>query len=89
MSVWTHFKIKENTKNSKVSIRRLCHTILEAPTGGEFNVSKEPDNLGWYSVSVCLCGNECFSLLQDMVELGRLLDARSNINIEITYAVVY
>lgn len=89
MSVWTHFKIRDITKDSKVSIRKACHTVLNSTSGGEFSISKYPNDYGQYTVSVCLCGNECYPLLKEIIDLCKLIDKRSNIEIEVYYMRVY
>lgn len=63
--------------------------MLNTRTGGEFSVSKGPDELGYYNVSMCSDGCHAFKTIQSLIILCKTYDKRSNIEVEITRLIVY
>ncbi len=89
MSIWSTFKIKNHTKESKVSLRRVVTSVLNTRTGGEFSISRESDEFGYYHVSMCDYGTHAFDSIQSIIYLCKTYDDRSNIEIEVTRLLMY
>lgn len=81
MSVWTHFKIRSSP--SGVSLRKACGNVLDRYTGGEFNVSRESDDFGFYSVSVCLDGFETVEVIHKIIKYCKERDSKCNVEVEV------
>lgn len=83
MSIWCDFKIRENYKSSGVSVRKAVTLVMDRAAGGEFSISKYSDDQGYYFVSCCLDGESAIKAIREIIELGKTIDTRSNLEVEI------
>lgn len=83
MSIWCDFKIRENCKSSTASVRRAVTLVMDKTAGGEFSISKYSDDQGYYFVSCCMDGESAIKAIREIIELGKAIDTRSNLEVEI------